>query len=341
MKKNNSYRIVPAISDLKYMTLAACIILLSQCGYHKTIIPLHEHKLVEIEPKDSLEIILLGDTGLKNASMDAVMESIRKEASKDYVAVLGDLIYPRGPKCKEGAIKGEAKALLDERIGDPFGSLDVPVFLAVGNHDVSAGLLHKQRHSAREACFLDYAALHDNIIMPSLTYTVDLGAATIAVINSNKYNLNAETADIVKSAFDQEDRWRILIGHHGLKIYYNKEKETAISNWMKEYDVNYDLIGNGHAHIQQFGVYDGIMAVTSGATAKVRERPTCDLSSEEFKGNCMPGMQWGKSNYGYVVLKIVDKKMTVIFKDINGQELYKCESLKGSGVCETIPSINS
>lgn len=312
-----------------WMCLLAII---TSCSYNDTILAVTKHKLVELETKDSIRFVLLGDTGLDNEYMHQIMESVQNE-EKDYVVVLGDLVYPRGPKCPDGIIEGENEELLDERIGDPFTALDVPVFLTVGNHDVTAGLFHRKRHTAREACYLDYAAKHDNLIMPSLNFTVDLGVATAAFINSNHFNLTKDLADLVNRAYDKEDQWKLLFGHHGLKIYFNKEKEKALGEWKEKYSVDFDLIGNGHAHIQQFGVYGGTLAVTTGATAKVRERLECDLEDPILKDNCQPGQLWGKSNFGYVVLDIQSDNMEVIFKDIDGSPLFICNSERGSGEC--------
>jgi len=316
-----------------FVTLLSIILILASCGYNRIIIPAHEHPPLETHDYESINLILIGDTGLKNDTRDSIISAIQNEPDKDFVAILGDLVYPRGPKCKDGEAKGENKMLLDERLGTPFGPLKTPILLVAGNHDVTAGIFHRKRHTAREACFLDYAAQNPNLIMPAMDYTMDFGVAVFAVINSNKYNLNESTAKMVDSAFDGHLGWKILLGHHGLKIYYDKEKESAISNWLNEYNITPDLIGNGHAHLQQFGVYDGIMALTTGATAKLRDKTACDNTSMTLKDNCKEGQKWGRSKIGYAVLEINKDELSIKFKDTSGTILWGCKSERGSFDC--------
>ena len=78
--------------------------------------PEFDEALVE---KEALRIVLVGDTGEDSEERDQVLQAIRAE-QMDLVAVLGDLVYRRAPRCPSGTLGPEARAILDERIGIPF-----------------------------------------------------------------------------------------------------------------------------------------------------------------------------------------------------------------------------
>ena len=72
---------------------------------------------------------------------------------------------------------------------------------------------------------------------------------------------------------------------------------------------------NAHAHLHQFGIYDGVLAVTSGATALPRERPECP-------GKCGRGQKFGSSKPGFALLDFSADKVVLSFYDTTGSVLY-------------------
>ena len=73
---------------------------------------------------------------------------------------------------------------------------------------------------------------------------------------------------------------------------------------------------SGHAHILQFGIYDGIPAVTTGATSRVRPRAPCP-------GRCGPGERFGQSTPGFAVVSVAaDGQLGVAFEDTAGRTLF-------------------
>ena len=161
---------------------------------------------------------------------------------------------------------------------------------------------------------MDYAATHDDLVLPSLSYSVDYGVALLGIINTNV--LSASDGARVAQEFKTHKGWRLLFGHHVLKTYHDKASEDYVRPWLAEHAIKPDLYGNGHAHLLQFGVYDGIPALTSGATAKLRQRKSCPP-------DCGSGQLWGSSTRGYAVLSLNKDSLKVVFKDLPGDVLWR------------------
>ncbi|MEZ4268868.1 MAG: metallophosphoesterase [Myxococcota bacterium] len=259
-------------------------------------------------PKERVRLVLIGDTGMPGPAMEAVHRAVVAEA-KDYVIVLGDLVYPEAPLCRDGTMSADVRALLDQRIGTALRGLGAPVLLVLGNHDVA----HARRDPDREACILAYAAAEPELLMPSRAYTLDLGVAILALLDSN--DLDDEQAVMARAAFADHKGWKLMAAHHVLRCYHDKSSEDSVRPWLAQHRLKPDAWLNGHAHLLQFGVYEGIPALTSGATAAARDRPACPPS-------CGEGQLFGGSMPGYAVVELTDKQMDVTFKDTDGNELF-------------------
>ncbi len=175
------------------------------------------------------------------------------------------------------------------------------------------------RNPASEACFLDYAAKHDDLVMPSLNYMVDLGVALVAVTNTNA--LSDIPMKEIKAAFEKHPGWTIMAGHHVLRTYHDKTREDFMLPILRDHKIKPDLYANGHAHFLQYGNYEGITAATIGAGAKLRVRPECPP-------HCGPGQSWGASVQGYAVVTLSPHSMTVEFKDRFGKTLWQASQTK-------------
>ena len=316
------------------------------CTLTRTIPPVHSHAPVTLPTYETVQFVLLGDTGYKSGILEQLVETIvANEPDRDLAVVLGDLIYNTGPKCPDGLAEGDVLALMDERIGEPLRGLEVPVLLNVGNHDVARFFESVGRSVPREACYLDYIAQpkNDHLIMPALDYTLDLGVAAVAIINSMAYNLDARTAEVVRRGYAGHDGWHLLFSHHGLKIIHDKVGEDEVAEWLAKEELSPDLIANGHAHLLQFGVYQlgdmaaPVLALTSGSGSKLRSRDECGYAEADPAVPCDPaGQRFGASRYGYAVLTVAPEQLTVVFKDVEGTPLWGCESVRGSRDCIAI-----
>ena len=184
------------------------------------------------------------------------------------------------------------------------------MLLVLGNHDVR----HGSRDLAREACVLHYAAMKPDLVMPSLTWVEDLGVISIVGLNTNA--LDDGQAKIARRALTSAKGWTMLAGHHVYKTYHDKGRENVVRPWLEKHGLKPDIFANAHAHLLQFGVYDGVIAVTSGSTALPRERPSCPPG-------CQPGQRFGSSKPGYAVLDVNAERVEISFHDTKGATLYR------------------
>jgi hypothetical protein len=283
---------------------------------------------------EELRIILIGDTGqipvegdphkMSEAQRTQLRESLSNENATAIVD-LGDLFYWKGPKCRAGATPEQSGSLLDAHLYDHVGGLDAPVFLVLGNHDVGPLAEHfkkaltggrsGKRSEARERCYRLQEELHDDMVFPGESYGVDFGPLRMAALHTSAPQ-KQWAGEEIQAYFDEDPSdWTLLAGHHVLRTGCDKINEDAVSPWLEKTGLRPDMYANGHAHILQLGVFDGVPAVTSGSGSKLREFPACTPTDTE-------GVQWGESKYGYAVLEVEKDFLRVRFKDLGGIELH-------------------
>lgn len=284
------------------------LVCLASCGGTAKVKPAHRDAPFKPQPVTKLRLVLIGDTGSPGPILDRVKAAVKAER-KDAVLVLGDLVYPFAPKCPSGEVKGQAKRILENKVGAALNDLGAPVLLMLGNHDAPYGV----SQSPSEACLIDYAAQIPQLIFPGATYVVDYGVATMAITNT--MHLTAADGRRVASVLKKARGWRLGFGHHVYRTYRDKGSQDVVRPWVKRHGIPLDLWGNGHAHILQFGVYDDVAAVTSGTAALPRKKATCPPA-------CGKGELFGASVPGYAVVELTTTTMRVEFKDTGGQVLY-------------------
>ena len=297
----------------KHHTFCLSVTLLAYLGLSAPVALGVEPEARDLPPKfptrDQVTLLVLGDTGQPGPEMEAIRRAVSQE-KKDAIVVLGDLIYPIAPRCPDGKLHRDAKQILDERTGGLLRGLGAPVLLLLGNHDVGT----YGRDPEREACLIAYAAGEPDLVLPDVSYSVDFGVLQLNIINTNALDV-VQGRDIHES-WKGHDGWRVIAGHHVYRTYYDKTHENIVAPWLKTNGLKPDLYMNGHAHILQFGIYDGIAAVTSGATAMTRERPTCPP-------DCGAGQKFGVSNAGYALVHFDASRIRVVFKDTQRKELFR------------------
>jgi len=260
---------------------------------------------------DHVRLVFIGDTGAANEAMRALRAAVIKER-KDAVVVLGDLVYPMMPECPTGQLEAEALQEMNTKVGDMLRGLGAPVLVTLGNHDTEWG----KENNPLKTCVELYAAREPDIVFPAENYLVDYGVALLAFVNTNR--LTAGNGHMVREAFAEHRGWKIGVGHHVLKTYRDKVGETIVARWLKRQRIRPDLWTNGHAHLLQYGVYDGIPAITSGTGAYPRKRKTCPPE-------CGAGEMFGESKVGYAVVDITAKRMGITFKDTNGKVMFRTQ----------------
>ena len=273
-------------------------------------------------PGDSVRLIVIGDTGARPVPVAAdaawegshyITEALREQLRRsmadeqaDGIVVTGDMVYgptvaQLSPRCRD--TDAVAQEWLDPVLGSYFEGLPT-TWLALGNHDVG----HYFYSKARRRCLHADAATTENIRLPESAYTVDFGLAQLMVLDTNRATRRWPSAEIQRR-IEAEDGWIIMGGHHVLKTTFDKESEVEIRAWLAETGIAPDLWINGHAHFLQFGVYDGIPALTSGSGSKVRARPDCP--GPECVGDEPP--LFSRSVFGYAVVDLTTRFYIALF----------------------------
>ena len=301
-------------------------------SHSRRVRPAHVDTPPTTKATKSLRLVLLGDTGMPGAQRDAVRKQVLAE-TKDAIVALGDVIHPHPPPCRTGAIESQDLGFYERRVAHGLEGLRAPVYAILGDRAYSRdkrswlSSVYPMVPSTLElgdsgdgrvvdpaACMVDFLGRRPQIHLPGLDYSLDFGVVHIAFVDTN--HLDERATQVVDDAFAQGRGWKLLMGHHVLKTYHDKANENDVAPWLSSLKVQPDLYANGHAHLLQFGVYNGVPAVTSGAASKLRHRPACPP-------DCGKDQLFGVSAPGYAILEVEPQRLTVIFKDDVGAERYR------------------
>lgn len=282
----------------------------------------------------AVRLILIGDSGtfgpdtgpcvpttqvepLPERCRDDLLASIADEEA-DAILALGDLVYEAGPRCPGGKLTAAARDELDVLLGELADRTNTPLLPVLGNHDVAQSVTG---NAASEACYLLWAAERDDVFLPERNYVIDAGPLRMVAMDTNR-SLDPRFAAELMDDLDAIDApWTAYAGHHVWKTYFDKQAENHGPRFSDVLGERPDLWLNGHAHLLQFGVYDGVAAVTSGASGKLRLRQECEGAA------CASwdGLAFAASQYGYAVLDVTEFSARVTFKDVQGDPLFAWE----------------
>jgi predicted phosphodiesterase len=276
-------------------------------------------------PDGRAELILIGDTGDPGPLVETWKRTLRGERAKATL-VLGDLLYPQAPPCPNGKLDRDGRAMIESHLRQPFLQTGKPTFLMLGNHDTS---WVDTENPKRDFCVLEYFRKDPKVRLPARVYALDLGLAIVIVLDTN--TLDDAQATFARATIAAHPGKRVLFaGHFVLKTYRDKDSEDLVRPWLVANDLHPELWMNGHAHILQFGVYDGIPALTSGTASRPRERAPCNRA--EGTGTCGEHELFGTSTPGYATLEVVPaadrpkgSRIVLTFKDLDRKTLWTWE----------------
>ncbi|MFO0746627.1 MAG: metallophosphoesterase [Myxococcota bacterium] len=259
-------------------------------------------------------IILIGDTGEPGPIVERWRKTIIGE-DKDAVVVLGDLVYQQVPPCPKGAPDTGARKVLESHVGHALAGLGAPALLVLGNHDRA----WVDGEPPRERCVIAYAKSTADLKLPARYYAADFGVVVLVVLDSNALD-DAQAAFVKQVVADYPKARLVLAAHHVYRTFHDKEDEDRIRPWLVAHAIRPALWLNGHAHLLQLGIYDGVPAVTSGTGADPRDRPGCDFMHPK---GCGKGQLFGSSAPGFAILDVAaDGHFTLNFEDADGLPLY-------------------
>lgn len=224
--------------------------------------------------------IMLGDTGTGNENQYAVADAIGSycEGEKDFCQaafIVGDVIYDYG-----------VTSLQDPQFGtkfeEPYAQLDMPFYLAFGNHDVFGCT----------ECYISYSELSDKWNMPARYYSVDYKDTYFHVIDTEQFDEEQQDWLAMELA-KNPDAWQIVVGHkplYTLEITHSAEKWAGIQELKELLCTDADVYVSGHAHVlEDVGQIEGctvhqLISGSGGAWPREVEENDTDLFYHEDNG---------------------------------------------------------
>ncbi|GEJ58018.1 metallophosphoesterase [Anaeromyxobacter diazotrophicus] len=320
----------------------------------------------------ALRALVLGDFGDETAQQAALARAVaaaHARAPFDLAFSPGDNLYDCGPDprrpgaeaCRFGDDGASVAAGFLPPADPRFARFDarfpalrregapVPVYLALGNHDVASGgdcgdgALPPGPQARLKAC-LEVAHASPVWRMPARHYVVDRGPARFIVLDSNLllgdyggFTLEAEAAFLRAAAAGCHERPCFVVAHHPTATAGQHRREAdpayraraalleqaaggAVAAWLCGHD--HDL-----QHLRAAAGYD---VLVSGNASRGRPR-------ERFEQVSVPGAQllFASTAWGYLTLEVSPGAWSARFAAADGAPLHCCQA-SFPGRCEPV-----
>jgi 3',5'-cyclic AMP phosphodiesterase CpdA len=319
-----------------------------------------------------LRVAVLGDFGDSTPRQGRVARTLRSWSERrpfDLVLQPGDNLYNCGPdptlpgaeRCRfapDGSTpvdgvsppddpifaRNEARLVgLRGRDGGP-----LPIFLALGNHDVGAERFCKVPHMARDewmrrrAC-LEVAHRSPEWRMPGRHYVLDEGSVRFIVVDSNVttaeyagFTLAAEEAFVEEASAGCAERTCFLVAHHppalALSEPHAGEMEPGIVRMRRIVAAAHGRLAGvlaGHAHALEHLRLDGTEVFVVGGGARGSAYPTTIAWPPDAR------LRFGCATGGFGVLEAWRGGWSLRLVDERGRSLHCCEALD-RGPCQPV-----
>ena len=259
-----------------------------------------------------LRLMVVGDTGKDTPTRDRVVQASRTVCAArgcDALILLGDNVYPRGVQPGE-----EARSL---GLLEPWGTVGVPVYAVLGNHDWG----HGNDHAAADA----QLQLADGLPWLHLAtdWTASAGPATLLALDTTRIFWDgAGRSAWLPDAVARASGWRVVIGHHPLRSTGPHGDAGTYEGWpwvpwlsgrAVEAALTDGLCGAadlylaGHDHSRQWLEACGVQLVVSGAGASTTKLE--DRGHAPRFASPTPGLAWVRLGHD----------LTIAFHDADGQ----------------------
>ena len=293
-----------------------------------------------VAPK-RVRFIALGDTGKGNADQRKVAVAIRDLCAMrgcDFVLMLGDNIYDAG-------VDSVTDAQWQSKFEEPYRDIDLPFYVALGNHDYGGKLIIDAPGIGNEwergKIEVDYSAVSTKWNMPDTHYTFTHGHVGFVVLDTNAIlwdnTVYGDQAAWLPNAMMEVagKDWVFVAGHHpyrsngthGNAGNYDAPELAGIpipnplpiqsGNAMKDFfDAHVCGLGpvyfSGHDHSRQWldepGALCGTQMIVTGAgssTTEIRDRGNKVFFEDATK-------------VGFMYVDIDDNRFTGEFHDGDG-----------------------
>ena len=300
-----------------------------------------------------------GDDTCQQAAVASAMATAHRRAPFDLALHAGDVVYPCGPDVSlpgagacTFAADGNTVAPGFTPPADPsFGVHEgplaflgpVPVYLALGNHDVATGggCGPASEEVARLKACLNVAHAAPQWRMPARHYTVDLGPARFIFVDSNLvirdyggFTLDDEVAFVAAQAAGCADRTCFVVGHHPAATAGAHRLDASpeyLARMRRLLDAGQGRIRAylcGHDHdLQHLRTPEGLDVLVSGATSLGRWAERFEATSASAR------LLFASVRWGYAVLEVSPDGWRYRFEDDRAEPLYCCVAA-GAGPCE-------
>lgn len=312
----------------------------------------------------AVRVLHLGDFGddtCQQAAVASAMASAHRRAPFDLAVAAGDLVYPCGPDATAPGAAGCAFASDGSSVApgfaapaDPRYALHeaplaflgpVPVYVALGNHDVATGGSCGPAGEAQarlKAC-LNVAHAGPQWVMPGRHYVVDRGPARFIVVDSNLvsrdyggFSLDDEVAFVAAQVSSCADRFCFLVGHHPPATAGEHRADATpdtlarMSRLLEAGQGRIRAYLAGHDHdLQHVRTPAGLDVLVSGAGSRGRWRELFESTSAGGR------LHFATVRWGYGILEVSPDGWRYRFEDDRSAPLYCCAAL-GAGPCEPV-----
>jgi hypothetical protein len=317
-----------------------------------------------------VRVVVLGDFGLRSIPQRLVARAVRRAHAArpfDLALLLGDNLYYCGPDpgrpgaetcrfAEDGATVAAGATQPDDPIfrviEKPLegmrlaGGAPLPIFLALGNHDIGWGSgcddrgLPPREATRRRAC-LSVARRTPAWTMPGRHYVIDRGPLRIVVLDTNVvvadyggFTLEQEIAFVRQAVAPCGERICVLAGHHPPAAMHDFRRHPSsfpgrMARLLAAADGRAPAFFAGHLHDLQHLSLGALDVFVSGSTAMG------DFSGFRYRTPAIAQSHFASSAWGYAVLEVDAEGYAVRFHDLSGEPLHCCEAARG-GPCRTV-----
>jgi acid phosphatase len=268
-----------------------------------------------------LAFLVIGDWGTSSSAQHSLALEMGKVAGRigaRFVVSTGDNFYPDGVASLEDPLWRTA---FEEIYTAP--SLQVPWYVALGNHDHRGSVAAQIAYSGRSTRWrMPSAHFRRSEPLPS-GETLDLFLVDTDPIKRS-YEAwsrrpvepfqHAQLAWLERELADSLARWKIVVGHHPVFSGGSHPDTPVLVKHVKPLLERYGVQAfvNGHSHALEHIVVDGVHYITSGAGAKPRP------------AKAVPGTRFvAGERLGFLAARLGGDVMAIEFIDDQGAVLYK------------------
>ncbi len=262
---------------------------------------------VSLDPKLSTAFVFIGDAGRGSAGQKRSAEAVKawcKAQRCDFVAYLGDNLYPNGAQTADDPI-------FKEKFEAYWEGFDGPFMVALGNHD----------HYGKVEAELAYARTSKKWKQPAAWYTFSRGAADFFVVDTGGEEAGVVPAEQLawlagltagRAGEGGAAPWRVAYGHHPIhssglhgdgadmmRIFEPALAKAGVDFWLCGHDHNLEVLDDGQAPVE----------IVSGAGGDIRKVNAAQPTSKYLAST---------NGFGYLVLDPTRAALSMVEVDETG-----------------------